>query len=90
MRDLTMLETIVESENVQNFLAEESTVQLVQEGEDALLNFTQVIKDEILANPARFIGETLQDTITNMTVFTEGAICAYADQLTDQMVEATA
>ena len=85
----TMLEILMEDASVQEMINDEATINMIQEGEDALISFTQVIKDEVQNNPSKFISNSVQETVENIYVFTEGAICAFAGQLTDQMIDAT-
>ena len=83
----SMLDILMEDASIQEMVNEKEVAQMITEGDDALVSFTQVIKDEVQSNPTKFLGETVQETVENISVFTEGAISAFANQLTDQMVD---
>lgn len=80
-----MLEIILEDEQVQNMINEQE--ELITEGSEMVMEFLDVVKEEVMAHPEKFIvPNDLNATHEGIKVFTEAAIASFMDQITDHMV----
>ena len=72
---MSYLNTLLESEVAQNFIAEHE--DLIAENELAVHDFRKVLKAFVLNNPQEFIGENTEQTFKNIMVFSEVATAQF-------------
>ena len=78
----TALELLLEDEAMQTLVNEHEEV--ITEGAEKLMEFMDVVKEEVMAHPERFIEPgDVKATYENVRIFTEAAVASYLDQVTD-------
>ncbi len=80
---MSILETIFENEDFQNYMTENSN--LLMEAETTIYELPKILKSFVLANPVEFIGENLEQTKKNIKVFAEVATCQYIHEISSLM-----
>ena len=86
---MNAISLILEDTGMQTYI-NENEAQIV-EGTNLMMEFMDVIHEEVTSNPEKFIvpGDVAA-THQNIKVFTEAAVASFADQLTNEMVAASA
>ena len=84
--NMSILETIFENEEFQNYMTENEAVMVEAQG---LINdFPKVLKSFVLGNPKEFLAENEDQTRKNIKVFTEVATCQYIQEVSSMLAEA--
>jgi len=76
---MSVLNTIMESEDFQNYVIENKEV--FTEAEQKINDFGKVIKSFVLANPNEFMAENIDQVKKNIRVFTEIATSQYMTEV---------
>jgi len=82
---MSVLNTIMESEDFQNYVIENKEV--FSEAEQNINNFSKVVKSFVLANPNEFLAENLDQIKKNIRVFTEVATAQYITETCSILAE---
>lgn len=80
---MKMLNVLLENEGIQAELA--NNEDKILEASILVGQFPEVIKEYIAENMSEFIGDTIQETYSNMHVFTESATRNFMQELVNQM-----
>ena len=84
MSDLACLKKLMENEVVQNLVTEGE--EMILSANEMLGEFPQVVKDYVNEHLDTFVGETVNETFSNIVTFTESAVQQFLDETTNQMV----
>ena len=82
---MQVLEAILENEDVKGLIAENE--DLINEAQQHVVQFPQILKAFILEHPEEFIGENAEETKKNIRVFVEAATQHYLYNVCDIIAE---
>lgn len=78
-----ILDNFVENTEVKAILSENE--EIINEADQMVNDFKDVIKNFVLSNPDEFIGESIDITVKNIRVFSEVATAQYITEITNQV-----
>jgi hypothetical protein len=81
----TLIETIFESEDFQNYMTENNEIMV--EVENNINDFSKILKSFVFANPNQFIAENIDQTVKNIKTFAEVATCQYIQEISSVVAE---
>jgi len=82
---MSLLNTIMESEDFQNYMKENE--EIFNETEEKIDNFSRTLKSFIIANPKEFIAENVDQMKKNIRVFAEVATAQYIHEVSTMAAE---
>lgn len=77
---MSYIQTLLESENIQEFMKEEA--ELLKEAEMVVAEFPNILKEFVLENPKEFMAESLEETRKNIRTFSEVATAQFICEVT--------
>ena len=80
---MSTLDTLMESEDFQNYMVEHQ--ELFMEAEQKVNDFSKVLKSFVIANSKEFLAENIDQTVKNIRVFAEIATHQYTTELSSMM-----
>jgi hypothetical protein len=80
------LQIVLEDEGIQALIDENS--EAIMKSSDILVQFADVIKEEVMENLGQFIEPgDLATTHENIRIYTEHAVASYANTLSDELAQ---